>query len=387
MEIGFFALLVTSLLCCCALIVEARRIAQRRQIAPPFALPAEPPLVSLLIPARNEERNIARCLRGALAQRYPNLEVIVVDDGSTDRTAAIVAEFLADPRLRLLSGRPLPPGWIGKCNACQQLAETARGEWLLFLDADTAPQPDLVVGLLRHARAYRLDLLTIFPFLELGTFWERVIMPAFINLISAIFPFEAMEHPDARPDQMIANGQCILVRREAYFASGGHETVRDQILEDVMLAQAVRRSGFRVGAAYAADLLRVRMYTNGAEVVAGLTKNASSGFRSGGVRSAFGGAWQMSITIAPLWIAAFGLFGFVVWPGAASPIALLLGLLPLLLAVYTWAGETIALYRLPWIYGVLRPLGVLAYMAIAMRGFWLVRSGRGVVWKGRTYEG
>ncbi|NTW97387.1 MAG: glycosyltransferase, partial [Oscillochloris sp.] len=151
-------------------------------------VPDAPALISILIPARNEERSIERCVRAALAQAYPRLEVIVVDDGSTDRTGDILAS-IADPRLRLIVGRALPPGWVGKCNACQQLGEAAGGAWLLFLDADTTPAPDLAAALLASASARELDLLTIFPFLELGTFWERVILPPFLALITALFPF------------------------------------------------------------------------------------------------------------------------------------------------------------------------------------------------------
>ncbi|NCC35330.1 MAG: glycosyltransferase family 2 protein, partial [Chloroflexia bacterium] len=119
-----------------------RRVQRQPRFPAPAPLPADAPLVSILIPARNEERAIGRSVAGALAQTYPQFEVIVVDDGSTDGTAARLAE-LANPKLRVLSGRPLPVGWVGKCNACQQLGETARGEWLLYLDADTAPAPEL----------------------------------------------------------------------------------------------------------------------------------------------------------------------------------------------------------------------------------------------------
>ncbi|NTV65140.1 MAG: glycosyltransferase, partial [Oscillochloris sp.] len=257
---------------------------RRLRLVPSLAaptLPVAPPLVSILIPARNEERGIERCVRAALAQSYPRLEVIVVDDGSTDRTGAILATIAA-PQLQMIAGRPLPTGWVGKCNACQQLGEAAHGEWLLFLDADTVPEPDLVTALLASAQARQIDLLTIFPFLELGTFWERVVLPPFLALITALFPFAQMEQPDIRPDQVLANGQCILVRRAIYERIGGHGAVRDEVLEDVRLAQAIRAAGGKVGAAEGMAYLRVRMYTNGQEVVAGLMKNAAAGYRSGG---------------------------------------------------------------------------------------------------------
>ncbi|HMQ33221.1 MAG TPA: glycosyltransferase, partial [Chloroflexaceae bacterium] len=267
------------------------RLARRPRLGPAEQPPPGRPLVSLLIPARDEERGIGRCVAGALSQSYPATEVLVVDDGSTDRTAEILAGF-DDPRLRVLRGRPLPAGWVGKCNVCQQLGEAARGEWLLFLDADTAPQPALVGALLAHARRRELDLVTIFPFLELGSFWERAVLPPFLALIAELYPFERLERPDARPEEVLANGQCILVRRAAYEAVGGHGAVRDEVLEDVRLAQAIRRAGYRVGGGEGLELLRVRMYTSGREVAAGLTKNAAAGYRSGGWRS-FGAAARL----------------------------------------------------------------------------------------------
>ncbi|NTU85951.1 MAG: glycosyltransferase, partial [Chloroflexales bacterium] len=281
------------------------RLYRLPRLSPPEPPPAPAPLVSVLVPARNEERAVGRCVAAALSQSYPACEVIVVDDGSTDRTPAILAG-MGDARLRVLRGRPLPPGWVGKCNACQQLGEAARGEWLLFLDADTAPSADLVAALLTHARRRGLDLVTILPFLELETFWERAVLPPFLSLIADLFPFERLERPDARPDEVMANGQCILVRRAAYEAIGGHAAVRDEVLEDVRLAQAIRRAGFRVGGGEGLAYLRVRMYTNGREVVAGLTKNAAAGYRSGGGRSLAAALRLLALAYGPLCLLGWG---------------------------------------------------------------------------------
>jgi GT2 family glycosyltransferase len=363
-----------------------RRLVGRPRLVAPAAPPAGAPLVSVLIPARNEERSIGRCVAGALAQRYPRLEVLVLDDGSTDGTAAALAAFAGDGRLRVLRGGPLPPGWVGKCNACQQLGAAAAGAWLLFLDADTAAEPDLVAALLDHAERRGLDLLSLFPFQELGTFWERAVLPPFLGLVAAIFPYWRMERPAARPGDVMAFGQCVLVRREAYRAIGGHGAVRGEVLEDVRLAQALRAAGCRVGIAEGPGLLRARMYHSGAEVVAGLAKHAAAGQRSGGARSWLAMARELALTFGPLWLLAWGA-ALLAGGAPAGWAALAPGGAALAGALALWGGRYRRLYGLGPLHGLLWPLGLLAYLLIAALGILRVLSGRGVVWKGRTYSG
>nr|WP_139088611.1 glycosyltransferase [Oscillochloris trichoides] len=349
-------------------------------------IPALAPHISILIPARNEERNIERCVRSVLTQSYPHIEVIVLNDGSTDRTGAILAS-IADPRLRVISGGQLPPGWVGKCYACQQLGMAAQGEWLLFLDADTVAAPDLVAALITSAQARNLDLLTIFPFLELGSFWERVILPPFLALITALFPFAEMERPDIRPDQVLANGQCILVRRSIYAQIGGHGAVRDEVLEDVRLAQAIRAAGGKVGAAEGMGVLQVRMYTNGREVAEGLMKNAAAGYRSGGGRSGWAMTGLVLEAFGPPAIMASGAYGVARGNAGVAWAGLLGGGLSLLASLALRATLYRRLYRQPMAYALLWPFGLLSYMIIAGIGMWRVRHGHGVVWKGRRYAG
>jgi glycosyltransferase involved in cell wall biosynthesis len=342
----------------------------------------------VLIPARNEAHNIGRCLDGILAQQYAPYEVIVVDDASTDATPEILAAYArAHAHIHVVQSGDLPPGWLGKPHACQQAACHARGEWLLFLDADTVPQPALLAALLAHARQGQLDLLTVFPFLELGSFWERVILPQFQTLIRATFPFERLNAPDVRPDEVVANGQCILVRRAAYWQSGGHAAVSSAVLEDVLLARQVRAAGFRIGVVMALAHLRVRMYTNGREVLEGLTKNAVAGYASGGDQSAWAGMRQFLLILVPMWLTA-GAVGLQVYDGAVRAwLVSGYALLVWLVAFSFWAILLQRFYALGWWYALLWPFGMLCYGVIALRGFWRIRSGRGINWKGRTYAG
>jgi glycosyltransferase involved in cell wall biosynthesis len=363
------------------------RLRRRPRLAPPAPPGAGAPLVSILIPARNEERSIGRCVAGALAQAYPRLEVLVLDDGSTDGTAAALEAFAGDGRLRVLQGRALPPGWVGKCNACQQLGEAAAGDWLLFLDADTAAQPQLVAALLDHAERRRLDLVSIFPFLELETFWERAVLPPFLALITALFPFERLEQADVRPDEVMANGQCILVRRAVYEAIGGHGAVRDEVLEDVRLAQAVRAAGYTVGGGEGLAYLRVRMYRSGGEVFAGLTKNAAAGYRSGGARSWWAALRQIGLAFGPLWLLGAGAV-LASGPDAGVGWAVIvLGALTLGAALASWGDLYRQCYGLSPALALIWPLGLLTYLLIALRGMVRVWTGQGVIWKGRRYGG
>jgi chlorobactene glucosyltransferase len=353
----------------------------------PQALPDAPlPRVSLLIPARNEEHNIGRCVQAALAQDYPNLEVLVVDDASTDGTAAVLAGF-DDPRLRVLPGRPLPPGWAGKPNVCQQLADAATGDWLLFLDADTVAQPGLVQGLLAYVQNRQVDLLTILPHQTLGSFWERVILPQFLTLILAVYPLYRISRTDARPDEVLAFGYCLMVQRDAYDAVGGHAAVAHDVLEDVRLAQALRHAGYRIDVADGREYLSVRMYTSGQEVVAGLHKNAAAGSRSGGTRSQLAALRLMLQAFGPLWLIAWGGLALAQTTGPVAWGILGLGLLSMGLAAGYWAALLVGFYRLPLVYVLFWPFGLMAYLLIALRGMWHVHIGRGVVWKGRRYAG
>jgi glycosyltransferase involved in cell wall biosynthesis len=339
----------------------------------------------VLIPARDEAARIGACLDGLARQTYRDFEVVVVDDHSSDGTAEVVRRY-ADrlPALEILPARPLPAGWAGKCWACWQAAARARGEWLLFLDADVTPEPGLLAALMARAERQKLDLLTLMPLLTLGSLAERAVLPAFMALLYALYPLD--EIGDPRSPRAFANGQCLLIRRAPYAAIKGHQAVRASILEDVELGRRAKAAGYRLAAAAAPDLIVVRMYTGWASMSEGLGKNAVAGYASGGKHSAWAGARQALVAFLPLYLLGAGALVALERPGATLGWALLAhgaGLLAAALACWGWLAHR--RYRLaPW-WGALLPLGTAIYFWLAARSLFRLRSGRGVTWKGRTF--
>ncbi len=226
------------------------------------------PLVSVIIPARNEEGSLAGCLESLVRQRDVPSEIIVVDDGSTDRTRAIAESFSG---VRVIDPGPLPTGWSGKSNAAAAGARLARGDWLLFTDADTVHVQGALARALDEARAHQAALLSYSPAQEVHGMLQSAVMPViFAELACTYRPCEICDpaHPAAA-----ANGQYLLISREAYDAVGGHAAIAHTLLEDVELARAVKRSGRRLRFRFGGDAVRTRMYRSFAGLREGWTKN------------------------------------------------------------------------------------------------------------------
>ncbi len=238
--------------------------------SPRFDAP-DPPSVSAIIPAKDEEATLADCLASVRSQSYPNLEILVVDDRSTDRTAAIARQAAeADPRVRLISIEDLPDGWTGKTHALHVAAHQARGDWFWFLDADTRHEPDSLAIVLEYARSHGAAMASLLPEMRCESFWEAVVQPlAGVVLIQSYPLFWAN---DPKRKLAFANGQYILIRRDAYFAVGGHEGVRDKFVEDIYLARAVKAAGLSARTAIAHGIGSTRMYTSLPQLVRGWSR-------------------------------------------------------------------------------------------------------------------
>ena len=347
-------------------------------------VPPDAPLLSVVVPARDEARNVGRLVRTVLASSYRDVELVVVDDASTDGTADVAREAGAgDPRLRVVANAPLPTGWFGKQWACATGARVARGELLLFTDADTAHGPELHARAVAMLRAEDAALLTVAGRQELGSFWERMVQPHVFQVILARFGGTERVNRARAPRDKIANGQFLLFRRDAYERLGGHHAVRATVAEDLALAQRTAAIGERVILTLGERHLATRMYTSLGELVRGWRKNVFAGGRD-----------------AMPW----GRLGRLLFP-LLLPLPALLTLAPvvaLLLAsvgvvrgaVLAWAATATAA-QLAWWAAVYRREGLSAWNAL---GFPLGAAvllhivvtatlrGRRVAWKGREYR-
>jgi len=231
----------------------------------------DPPLVTAIIPAKDEEAALPECLASVRAQTYPNLEILVVDDRSTDRTPEIAhAAAAADPRVRVVTIDHLPPGWIGKTHALQRASAHANGGWLWFLDADTRHEPDNLAIVMEYARSRGAALASLLPELRCETFWEHVVQPLAGIVLIQSFPLHWVN--DDRKRTAFANGQYILIRRDAYDAVGGHASVRDRFVEDIGLAERVKRIGLPIRVAVAHGIGSTRMYASLDQLVRGWSR-------------------------------------------------------------------------------------------------------------------
>jgi glycosyltransferase involved in cell wall biosynthesis len=229
------------------------------------------PRISAIVPARNEEAVIAACVE-SLAQQIEIAEILVVNDQSTDRTAEIVRELIPKfPQLRLLETTGLPPGWIGKSYAVWLGAQQATGDWLLFTDADAVHEKDSAAKALQIAAQSNAALVSFSPEQLMDTWYEKALIPFVYGRLSRNFSFEQINDP--QNNAAAANGQFILIRRDAYNAVGGHAGVAGEVLEDVALAKLVKRAGYRLWFGSGKGLVRVRMYRSFSTMWAGWRKN------------------------------------------------------------------------------------------------------------------
>ena len=361
------------------LVLVAVRFVTRRPRLADYPPGNDGPLLSVIIPARNEAVNIEACVRSVLATAYQAIEVIVVDDRSTDATAEIVERLAATAEargcLRLVPGQELPPGWFGKSWAIVQGYRVARGELLLFTDADTSHRAEVIPRSLRALKAERADLVSVLSRQEVVTFWERLVQPHVLVALGArVGDLRRINRTRVEWDA-IASGQYILTTRAAYETVGTHEAVKGSVVEDMALAQAYVRRHLDIFLTHGEEYTSTRMYRSLAGIVEGWTKNLASGvplafppipWLRGAVRYLM---WLPALCwiVPPVLWAAYGWS----WAGVTTLIALAIWVV-----VYAAAGAPV------W-YALLYPIGAAMVAYIMIRS--ALRGSRKVEWRGRVY--
>ncbi|WP_329102520.1 glycosyltransferase [Micromonospora sp. NBC_01699] len=333
--------------------------------------------VSVLLPLRDEAHRLTPCLRSLLAQRgVADLEIVVLDDGSTDGTADLVREVAAgDPRLRLLTGSPPPPGWLGKPYACQQLADAAvpASTALVFVDADVVLAPYAVAGAVTELRTARAALLTPYPRIVAGSIGERLVQPLLQWTWLTFLPLRSMER-SPRPSLAAAGGQFLVLDRDGYRRAGGHAAVAGRILEDIELARAVKRAGDRIALADGSALAECRMYDSWAQLRDGYTKSLWASFGSPVAASTVLTLLLLLYTVPPLLAVGAAVAGAAPLAWAAF-CAYLLGVAGRLVSARASGGRA-------WPDVLTHPLSVALLGWLTLRSYHLHRRRR-LSWRGR----
>ena len=335
--------------------------------------------VSTVIPARDEERGIEVAVRSHLSQDYPNVEVIVVDDRSSDGTAGILARLAEEnPRLTVVSGVEPPAGWLGKPHALFEGAARARGELLLFADADVRYAPTAVSEIVGLLEARRLDLVSLLPRLEMSGFWENVLL-SYLP-VSYFFGPAFLLNSDSQRRFAVGAGAGMLVRAASYRAAGGHEVLRASMIDDLHLATRVRRAGGRCRMIRADDRLSLRMYRGFREIFDGFTKNMAYVFEGWtGLALAFSTAFSFLAWSLPAFVLLARAAGAPVEARDVGWAALALGL-----AVLGRAGIALFL-RYPLWPALTHPFMAVVWTAITVRSLAWRFLRREVRWRGRRY--
>ena len=370
-------------------------------------LNAQNPVVSVIVPARNEEDCLALCLKSLVVQTRIDFEIIVVDDASTDRTAEIARSFvnrvpvspgedarsptnngaaepalsdqpqgrsrtsvLPRPLVTVISAPPLPENWTGKNNAMSAGAKIAQGNWLLFTDADTVHKPGSLARAVAEAEQQRAALLSYSPEQEVRTFWEKAVMPVIFAELAATYPPKKVNDP-ASPIAA-ANGQYLMITREAYDAVGGHTKIAGDLLEDVAMARLVKSSGRKIFFRYGGDAVRTRMYRSWRQMKEGWTKNLALLFRHPLTRA---------LILSALWVLAWVALPLGLFAIASGHWRIVYYIFPMLFLYGRIAGGRL---------GFASNLAAITF-GVPVSAYLLLRSAihhhrGGVAWKGRIYQ-
>jgi len=336
------------------------------------------PYISVCIPARNEERSIKNCVESLLNQNYPNFEVIVVDDNSNDNTAKIVCSMTEQyPNLIFVAGEQLASGWTGKPYALHQAYQRSRGQYLLFTDADLTYQSHALKTAIHTMICKDLDLLTLMPAAVFGSFWERVVQPVIFGFIAALTNFRKVNSESHQ--SAMGFGAFLLFKKEAYQKIGGHLSVANEVLEDIMIAKKAKLNGLSILVADGKNLFSIRMYHSMKEIWMGWRKNIFLAMKSSIFRASYYMVMVLCFLLTPYIVVMCNL-----WVGAGS-VWVGISLLGLALSLATGLGlcHELGLERKNVF---LFPLGAIVMVVIMFSSMVQTLLLRRTEWRGRIYE-
>ena len=336
------------------------------------------PFISVLIPARNEERSIRKCVESLLMQDYPDFEIIVLNDNSEDNTLNILKEIqITQPKLRVINGSTLEEGWTGKNFACHQLYSQSKGEYVLFSDADTVHFNKSLRNAVTRAVNRNADLYSLIPSMTLETFAEKFIMPGIHFTSFTLLPYYFAENLKS-PAFAMGVGPFMLFKRDAYEKIGGHESVKSQIVEDVALAKSIKKHGLKVVVNKGLDILSCRMYHSFSEIWKGFSKNIFPGMNYNSF---------LLFTVFTVYLLLF----FVPFVGLAISVV---AANELLMYNFLYQSALVLLmrvlintsFKLGHVSTLLHPVGIFIISMIGFNSWRWNKLGKGSVWKGRTYS-
>ena len=348
------------------------------RLQPLVKLISNPPRLSVCVPARNEERGIEACLQSLLNQDYPNFEVIAVDDHSTDRTGDIMRNLAQEnSRLKVLKAADLPEDWLGKPFALHQAFKVAQGEYLLFTDADPVFKPAALNTAVHVMRERDLDVLTLMPKAEFGSFWERAVQPVIFGFIASLTRFKNVNDPDH--GSAMGFGAFLMFRRSAYEKIGGHEAGKADVLEDVLIAKRAKRAGLKLLVADGKQLFSIRMYFGLKEIWFGWQKNMFLAMNESVVKATYNIFVVLGFLFTPYIILAINIFEQIgwFWIGLAMASVVLVSA-----AAYKTCDE-LGLHRNA---AALFPLGALVMAAIMANSMFQTLVRKKTEWRGRVYS-
>ncbi len=345
-------------------------------------LPDDPPLISVIVPAHNEESGIRECLKSVLDQDYPRFELICIDDRSEDRTASMAESVCAGhSKARVVSVKELPEGWTGKCRALDAGVKLASGEWLAFLDADSTLHKSALTHCFHTAVERRVSMITLSPRFVLKTFWEKALQPAFAAMSCILFPLCKVNDPSS--DVASANGMFYIISRDAYETIGGHHDVKDLAVEDIGIGKRVKASGLGLIFANGRNVLQTRMYTSFTEIIDGWTRilSASMNYEIHTVIRYLLVHLLMSVPVLIVAVSVYVPASMKLWPDSWFVLPLICGVCMLVIP-YFYYGQL----GVPAKYSVLLAVGNIMLIWVFAVIVKKILCNDALQWRGTTYD-